>query len=140
MRQGRIHNTAVKSDIAQQWTALRTLCRASHRQSAIPGGIINETPPEEIYNLPFVLAYAVLDQVLGELMDQGSSPKPKGRPQLGAKMAASKAVLQWTDYDLVAKGKDVRNDLAHEAKLVAKEDCFRFIDAIEGELKAWGVI
>jgi hypothetical protein len=135
-----ILDMAVKSDIARQWVALRSLCRGSHRTSAVPGGYINETPPDEFYNLPFVLAYAVLDQVLDELMDQGALQKPKGRPMLGAKMAASKADLQWTDYDLVAVGKVARNALAHDAKLLAKADCFRFVDAIEGELKAWGLI
>ncbi len=29
---------------------------------------------------------------------------------LGAKMYASKADLQWTDYDLVAEGKIARNE------------------------------
>lgn len=136
-----IRNMVVKSDIARQWVALRTLCLGSHRSSGTPVGFINETPPEEFYNLPFVLAYAVLDQVLDELIDQGAFKKPRGRrPMLGAKMTASAADLQWTDYDLVAKGKDARNDPAHEAKLLAKADCFRFVDAVESELKAWGVI
>jgi hypothetical protein len=75
-------------------------------------------------------------------MGQGAFQKPnvKGWPTLGQKMAASKDKLQWTDYDLVAEGKCARNDLAHQAKLLSKADCFRFVDAIEGELKAWGVI
>ena len=80
----------------------------------------------------------MLDEVLNKLNSQGTFAC--NRWELGAKMEASKSGLQWTDYDLVAEGKEARNDLAHEAKLLAKADCFRFIDAIEDELKAWGVI
>ena len=141
MRTGHDSDSAVKSDIARQWTALRKLCRSSHRQGIAPGVFINETPPEEIYNLPLVLAYAVLDEVLSALISQGTFACRDWT--LGAKMGASSkpgSGLQWKDYDLVARGKEARNDLAHEAKLLAKADCFRFIDAIEGELKARGLI
>jgi hypothetical protein len=55
-------------------------------------------------------------------------------------MAASANLLPWRDYALVDTGKTARNDLAHEAKLVDKANCFRFIDAIEAELKAWNVL
>jgi hypothetical protein len=106
------------------------LCRGSHRQALIaPGVFIAETPPDEIYNLPLILAYAVLDQVLNELMCQGSFSPPVNKkgatiriPALGVKMAASKAGLQWMDYDLVAEGKNARNQLAHEAMLLSRAD------------------
>jgi hypothetical protein len=74
-----INDPAVQSDIAQQWAAIRSLCRGSHRQYMVPGAFINETPPEKFYNLPFVLAYAVLDQVFDALMNQGTFPTPRGR-------------------------------------------------------------
>ena len=103
--------------------------------------MINETPPEQLYNLPFVLAYAALDEVLGELVKQGTVPRQKkARPLLGAKMEASRSVLPWRNYVLVESGKAARNDLAHNAKLLDKAACFKFIDAIEAELKYWGVL
>jgi len=104
------------------------------------GGFINETPPESFCNLPFLLAYAILDQALAELIDQGTIQCHKKRPLLGEKMAASVNALPWKNYALVDSRKTARNDLAHEAKLLDKIDCFRFIDAIETELKAWNVL
>jgi len=120
---------------------VRKFCASSHRQWLIPGdGVINETPPEDFYNLPFLLAYAVLDQVLDELMDQGVFQCVQKRPFLGDKMVVSRNRLPWLDYDLVDLGRKARNDLAHEAKLLGKSQCFAFIDAIEAELKAWGIL
>jgi hypothetical protein len=107
---------------------------------ASDGGVINETPPESFYNLPLLLAYAVLDQVLEELIDQGTIPWKGGRRLLGAKIAASRNVLLWKDYLLIDKGKAARNDLAHEARLLNRTECFRFIDAVESELRAWNVV
>jgi hypothetical protein len=105
------------------------------------GGDINETPPEEFYNLPFVLAYAVLDQVLDALMDQGTFPTPGGRrPMLGAKMNASRAHLPWVDYSAVKTGRIARNKVAHDAKLRGRADCLGFVENVERELKAWGIV
>jgi len=86
------------------------------------------------------LAYAVLDQVLDELIAQGSVAKPKGQPLLGAKMAASRGSITWQDYACVECGKDKRNDIAHEGKLLDRENCLRFVQAIEAELKAWRIL
>jgi hypothetical protein len=105
----------------------------------VTGVFINETPPEEIYNLPFVLAYAILDQVFDELMSQGTFPKPRGK-SLAAKMEASYVRLPWVDYSAVEAGRVARNEVAHDAKLRSKTDCVRFIDNIERELKAWGIL
>ena len=133
-----IHNRQTKSDIAQDWSVVRKLCNAA-KTSFLPGyGVIVNEPPKEIYNLPLVLAYAVLDQVLNELIAQGEfSCKLR---LLGPKMAASQNKLPWKDYGLVDKGKTARNDLSHEAKLLSKADCLQFIDAIESELTAWNIV
>ena len=133
----------IQSDIAKQWAVVRTLCRGSHRQVAVPGaGTICETPPDELFNLPLVLAYSVMDQVLDELILQGTLPKPPGRNSilLGTKMDASRAHLSWLDYAEIELGKNARNDVAHEGILLPKVDCLRFINAIERELKMWGII
>jgi hypothetical protein len=137
-----IHDATAKTEIVQQWIAVKALCRGSHRQYVVPGGtVINETPPDDFDNLPFILAYAVLDQVLDALMDQSAFPRPPGRrPMLGHKMSVSRAHLPWVDYKLVDEGKDARNRVAHDAALTDKKDCLRYIDGIEGELTSWGIL
>jgi hypothetical protein len=134
-----IHDPKTKSEISQDWCVVRTLCGSSHRQYVSwSGSVINESRPEEAFNLPLVLAYAVLDQVLSELCDQGAFTCKKW--QLKEKMTASKNVLPWQDYKSVDSGRCARNVLAHEAKLQNKSDCLRYVDAIEAELRAWAII
>jgi len=113
------------------------------RQHGVSGGGVSAAttawPPDHYYNLPLLLAFAVLDQVFEELKEQKVFAV-SGRPMLGAKMKASKAHVPSQDYDLVEKGKDARNKLAHEAKLLTKADCLSYVAAIERELTAWRVI
>jgi hypothetical protein len=135
-----INDPAVLLDIVRQWSALRSLCRSSHRSGMVGRVFVNETPPEELYNLPFVLAYAVLDQVLDELVDQGAFPRPSGKPTLAAKATASRTHLPWVNYGSVDAGRIARNEVAHEAKLRGKTECLGFVDDIERELKAWGIL
>jgi hypothetical protein len=141
-----ITDPAVQKNIAQQWSAMRVLCRSSHRQAIVaPGVFINETPPDEFYNLSFILAYAVLDPILDALIDQGVFTiskifQKKRLIPLGKKMNASRKYLPWVDYSQIEIGKNASNDLRHRAKVLAKSDCLLFIDKLEAELKAWNVI
>ena len=128
---------AVTFDLREDWKSIGVFCSSSHRQYLIPGAIINETPPEEFYNLPFLLAYALLDQVLSEWRDQKLFDSSW---ELGAKMEASKKVILWHDYGLVFNGKEARNDLAHRAKLLTKEDCLLYIEAIRKEFEFWSLL
>lgn len=127
--------------LQQQWSVVVRFCRGSHRSHQIPGGpYVNETPPEQFFNLPLLLAYAVLDQALDELITQGVVPAIKGRPFLGAKMAASRSAISWQDYATVDLGKEERNGIAHDGKLLDRAACIRFIQAIERELRGWNFL
>jgi len=134
-----INNQDRKEEIVESWNAVRKLQNSLVRCWMSPGGgMINERAPDETYNLPFVLAYAVLDNVLSELREQGDIKSKSW--MLGAKMEASKDVLPWKNYDLVYNGKEDRNKLAHDAELIEKSECIKLIDAIEIELKEWGIL
>ena len=133
-----INDQTVRADIIQQWETVHTLSQRVHRTAMAGTVMINETPLDEHFNLPFVLAFAVLDQALNELIAQRIFSCT--RWELGAKMLASKGSVVWTNYSLVDQGKMARNKLAHEAKLISKADALRFIRAIEDELRAWRIL
>lgn len=122
-----------------RWRSVKQLCDTA-RQYFAEGVQISESQPDSSYNLPFVLAYAVLDEVLSELKDQGAFPCPPKDWQLARKMLASKNNLPWRDYALVDEGREARNRLAHQAQLQTKADCLKWIKAIEVELQTWGVL
>lgn len=100
--------------------------------------IMYEDRPEESYNLLLILAYSVLGQVLSQLQNEEVIAKKSDK--LGYMMKVSKITLTWQDYNTLDKGREARNDLAHGAILVEKNDCLKYINAIEVELKAWEVI
>jgi len=105
--------------------------------------MINETPPDEFYNLPLVLAYATLDSVLGQLLIEGAFPCIAGRKKcfnLGEKMMSAKNAIKWLDYDTVDAGRLARNHLAHRNAMASHDDCLRYINAIGVELKNWGLV
>jgi hypothetical protein len=97
--------------------------------------MINETPIDEFYNLPFMLAYSVLEDAIDFLDVSGKIAKAGWK--LGPRMEVAKTVLTWIDFALVDDGREKRNDLAHEAKLLPRKDCIHYIEAIGAELKAW---
>jgi len=135
-----IKDPVALTSINQQWATVRNFCRSGHGHPLAAGFYINETPPEEFYNLPFVLAFATLDDVLGQMIAEGVFKCPGARPMLGQKMARSRAALAWQDFTAVETAKDKRNDLAHQGVLQPKSECLRIVGLIEIELKAWGLI
>lgn len=125
-----------RSEVTRDWEAVRKLCAGSP-QYFLPGGeVFCASTPEDFYNLPFLLAYGVLEQALTELIEH----KPEKNRSLFWRMETSKNYLPWRDYAGVDAGRIARNDLAHEAKLLGQAKCFAYIDMIEVELKAWGVL
>lgn len=117
-----IKNQDRKEEIVETWGSLRKLQNKLVCCWMLPGGAtINERAPDETYNLPFVLAYAVLDNVLSELREQGDIKSKSW--MIGAKMEASRDIFPWLNYELVYKGKDGRNNLAHDDKLMEKNEC-----------------
>jgi hypothetical protein len=135
-----ITDPQVRAEISRHWAAVLALLKGG-RQYMAGTSYINETWPS-IHNLCLVLAYAVLDEVLTALINQGAF-NCNGRrfPPLGAKMEESQRQgLQWRDYNLVDQGKSERNKLAHEAELLNGEECIKFIEAIGAELNGWGVL
>ena len=136
-----INDKKTRDAILENWAGVRKLRAHESFCPLIPGsGIINAGSfmPDTFWNLPFLLAYSVLDEVLTVLRDQGEFQCKSW--MLGAKIAASQAHLPWQDYDLVDEGRDARNGLAHQAVIVPKKKCFAYIDAIEAELLAWAVL
>lgn len=139
-----ITDTDIKQDIQMQWDTIRKMAYRPESVSAPYGsrmGIVvvsTPTAPPDYLNLPFVLAYSVLDSVLNELVRQQVFMCKDWK--LGTKMTASQVALHWQDYSLVKQGKKLRNDLAHGARLLDRAECLKYIRSIEAELIAWGVI
>jgi hypothetical protein len=137
-----ITDMAVLSEVRLTWQGAKKL-RARLKAHVIvnPGAVGGQpsvTLADVAHNLPLIQAFAVLNDVLEQLRDEGRF-KCKGR-LLGQLMSASVAALPWRDYALVTLGVAKRNDVAHRAKVLKRADCLRFMNAVEAELVAWKVL
>jgi len=135
-----ISDQQILGEIERTWRTIDHLLFAMKASSKpwIVGDFGGTIIPEQFCNFPLVLAYSTLDIVLNELVSQGVFACP--RWELGAKMFASRTVLQWRDYALVERGKSARNDLCHEATTVPRTEIIEYTDAVRTELKAWAIL
>lgn len=124
------------NSIDDKWKIILSLLK-THTNAMVPGiGYVGLLIPKEHFNLPFILAYSLLDEVLSEMRNNNVFTCSSW--MLGAKMNTSQTILPWVNYDVVNEGKDKRNDLAHQGVLLSQEECKKYISAIGIELKCWG--
>ena len=93
---------------------------------------------EVLYNLPLLLAFDVLKQVLIQAKEDGQFICP--RNQLGNLMESAKVALPWIDWESLREGVRRRNEVAHDGKLFDSTQCLQDIANIEAQLISWGII
>lgn len=91
-----------------------------------------------VYNLPLLLAFDVMKQVLLQARDDGMFTC--SQRQLGNLMDCAKAVLPWISWNSLREGVRRRNEVAHDGKLFESTECLQDINNIEAQLIAWGII
>lgn len=136
-----ISDKAALMEIRQSWKGVEAL--RGRLQRALLGSFAQVASfvifvADSAHNLPFVHAYAVLNDVLEQLANEHHF-KCKSI-FLGALLDASKDKLPWKDFAIIKEGAERRNDVAHRGKVLPRADCWRYIDAIKDQLLAWGVV
>ena len=137
-----ITDPSTLADIQAKWSAIRVLASKGMTGAQLPSGsyIIFPQKDPRYFNLPLLLAYSALEQVLEQLAYEGTVPAPSGRPTLHARLLAAQNSLSWTSFATIDEGRQRRNELAHDAALLNEQECLRFIGAIEIELIAWRIV
>lgn len=127
--------------LQEEWAGVRlmrqrmqSLCVTTFADGAISATAL----PKIVYNLPLLLAFDVLRQVLRQLRNERKFTCPQS--QLGSLVEASKAALPWLDWQAVRDGVHRRNGVAHDGELFDSDTCLADITRIEQQLIAWGVI
>jgi hypothetical protein len=123
------------------WNGVRVLRRRT--QAALLGSFAQGASfvvfvADAAHNLPLIHAYAVLNEVLLQLEREGRFSCRS--IFLGRLLSASESALPWFDFDMVKRGADRRNDVAHRGEVLPRGECWRFIDAVEAELVGWGLV
>lgn len=137
-----IHDAIALAEVQQSWAGVEVL-RARLQRSAFAsvgflGGVFPFVLSNAAQNLPFIHAYAVLNDVLEQLADEGRFSCKS--IFLGELLKKSEKALPWRDFALVADGAGRRNDVAHRGQLLDRGDCWRYVDAVKAELSGWGIV
>ena len=141
-----IADPQVLSDVRQSWQGVRALQERIKTATVVTfaggtglGGLAGRNLAIIAHNLPFLQACSVLNDALEQLSKEGRI-KCSSR-FLGALVNASKSAIPWIDHQIFAvEIVSKRNELAHKATVLSLEDCLRYIDNIENELKAWNIL
>jgi hypothetical protein len=137
-----IRDATALAEIRKNWAgveALRTRLQVSAFSSV---GVIRRHFPVVLsnaaHNLPFVHAFAVLNDVLKQLEDERHFNC--NSKFLGPLLRASEKALPWRNFALVSAGVDRRNGVAHRGQLLDRGECWKYIDAVKSELSGWGIL
>jgi hypothetical protein len=129
------------NEIRQSWRgieALRDKLQRAILGSIASGGNFALFASDAAHNLPFVHAYAVLNDVLEQLAQENQFQCKS--IFLGTLLDASKNILPWANFTLLKKGADRRNDVAHRGDVLPRGECWQYIDAIKNELISWKIL
>lgn len=135
-----IQDKAILENIRKDWEYARSRRDFIMRQAFINAGtgLVPLKLMDFANNLALLFAYSVLQGVLAQLRDEGRFVEK--RSALGPLMAAGEHKLPWTDFALVDAGREERNKVAHEQKVLPRGDCWKYMDAIEHEFASWGIL
>lgn len=136
-----IKNAAALTEIRHQWGGVGRLRVRVQRASVGSAGAENGWVPtlaDIAHNLPFLHACSVLYEVLEQLRDEGIF-QCKART-LGALVKASNGALEWVDLPGVEQMVRDRNALAHRGTLLSRAKCWEYLDLVERQFLAWGIL
>jgi hypothetical protein len=137
-----IRDPIVLPEIRRDWAGVEALRSTLNRSAAGSiigfGGIFPFALANAAHNLPFIHAFAVLNDVLEQLADEGHFHCKSFF--LGQLLQSSEQVLPWQNFAEMSAGAMRRNDVAHHGLLLERGECWKYIDAIKAELSAWAVL
>jgi hypothetical protein len=137
-----IKDPAALAEVRSGWSGVEAL-RDSLQVSAFAsigfmGGIFPFKLANAAHNLPFVHAFAVLNDVLEQLAKEGHFACKS--IFLGALVQKSEKALPWLNYGVITTAVARRNDVAHRGQILEQGECWKYIDAVKEELAGWGII
>lgn len=137
-----IRDSVALAEVRSGWAGVEVL-RERLRLSAfssqgVTGGSFPFALADAAHNLPFIHAFAMLNDVLEQLASEGHFGCRSH--YLGALLTSSETALPWRNFTLIKSGANRRNDVAHRGQLLERGDCWMYVDAIKAELSAWGIV
>jgi hypothetical protein len=136
-----IEDAVALREIQIQWTGVLALREKIQRHLFSSSGIGGGYPAfaaDCAHNLPFLHACSVFNEALLQARNEGLFVCQSFF--LGGLVKAAEHHLKWVNYEAVVEMVDKRNQLAHHGALLPRRDCWRYLSAIESELRGWSIL
>ena len=136
-----IKDVDVLHGIQDEWETVRKtweMASANIVWSFVSGGHVSQEFSSVAYSLTLLFSFTVLEHVLQQLRDERRFACKSNF--IGNLMTASKNSLPWIDFALIDEARERRNDIAHRQQWIEIDDCKKYIDAIESELRGWNIL
>jgi len=134
-----ITDVTALSAIRSEWSAVVKVRERMRNLMAGPvGSIADGALHSVVYNLPFLLAFNVLEKVLRALRKQRQVPGSS--EQLGELMDTFQGDPSWLEWSVLRDGERRRNAIAHAGELFSGVECLTDIEAVEEQLGAWEIL
>ena len=133
-----ITNQSMVLKFQSDWDGVGKLFERVRR--LVVGSFIGSLPTSRalakvVYNLPMLLAFDVLKNVVKSVKDENIIVWPTNKLWEGAQIA-----LPWKDWAELKAGVDRRNEIAHDGKLFGCSECCKDIANVQEQLFAWSII
>jgi hypothetical protein len=137
-----IRDPKALAEIRRSWKGVEALREQLQVSAFASVGFIGDVFPHKLsdaaQNLPFIHAHAVLNDTLRQLAVEGAISCRS--IFLGKLLFAARKKFPWQNFGLIRAGVRKRNAVAHRGRLVARGECWKHIEAISQELRAWGIL
>ena len=117
-----ISDKSAADEVKKNWAGVEALRgklkRSAFASTGVVGGVFPFALADAAHNLPFIHAYGVLNEVLGQLESEGHFTCKSHF--LGALLKTSENAIPWQDFDAINAGLELRNKVAHAGLLLGR--------------------
>ena len=137
-----IQDKVKQADYQKEWNSVRKFQNRIQANLNASGMMFGTGATHAIrdisHNLVLLFAFSVFEDVLKQLKAEKHFTSDNNN--LGNLMHGSQNDLPWQNFLLVDEAREKRNEIAHDQTILPRDDCWKYINAIENELVQWGVI
>jgi hypothetical protein len=134
-----ITDVSALAALRSEWSAvIKVRERMNKLLSGPVGSIADGALHGVVYNLPHLLAFNVLERALRVLKKQRQLPGQS--EQLGDLLDIFQGDPSWLEWSVLRDGERRRNAIAHAGELFSGVECLADIEAVEEQLRAWGIL
>jgi hypothetical protein len=134
-----ISDAAALAALRSEWSAA---VKVRERMNKLLGGPVGSVADGAlhgvVYNLPLLLAFNVLERALRALKKQRQIPG-QGE-QLGDLLDLFQGDPSWLEWSVLRDGERRRQAIEHAGELFPSVECLADIEAVEEQLRAWGIL